>query len=187
MSVAATQQAREPIVPVCAGKGSQRRIGLLHSGIAAEENERDAVAHVVIHAPLLVKARAPRQPLGAREARVRWELDHHEAPALLTQPRAGGVDESHRDTASTSSRVDRDEMNASRASGSRGVAENNKADERAPIAGEDRLILIGRSREGALERSEQRFTVWRIGEHRDGERSGGRGIRRGEGMERGGH
>lgn len=160
---------------------------MLRSQIASEENERDAVAHVVIHAPLLMKACALRQPLGAREAGVHWELDHHEAPALLAKPRAGGVDQIHRDAASTSFRVDRDEMNASRAARSRGLAEHNEADERASIAGDDRLILIARSREGVLERSEQRFSVWRIAEHSDGERSGGRGIRRGEGMERGGH
>lgn len=160
---------------------------MLRSEIAAQEHERDAVARVVIHAPLLVKACALRQSLCARETRVRWELDHHEAPALLAEPRAGGVDEIHRDAASTSFRVDHDEMNASRAARSRGIAKHNEADERASIAGDDRLILIGPSREGALEGGEQRFTVWRIAKHREGERSGGRGIRRGEGMERGGH
>jgi hypothetical protein len=157
------------------------------SEVAAQENERDPVPHVVIHAPRLVKAGALRQSLGAGEGRARWELDHHEAPTLLAEPRAGGVDEIHRHAASTSYRVDGDELNASRAARSRDIAEHNNADERASIASDDRLILIGRSREGALEGVEQRFSVWRIAEHSDGERSGGRGIRRGEGMERDGH
>lgn len=154
---------------------------------AAKEHERDPIASVVVDSSRLVKACALRQSADASESSFRRNLDHRETAALLAEPSARGVDELRRKAASARDRVDGDEVNAPRTARSRGFAEHDETDKRARIAGDDRLVLIGRSRQRALEYREERFGVWRIAERRRDERSGGRGIRRGEGTKSGRH